>query len=61
MARGEAAPDIDVEAASLAAALLLQGAIAHQAERGPAFDPEAVARAITTALAWGLRGGGASL
>jgi AcrR family transcriptional regulator len=50
IARGEAPPDTDVESLALAAALLLHGAIAHQAERGPNFDPEAVTRAITTVL-----------
>jgi AcrR family transcriptional regulator len=54
IARGEARPDLDVEAVSLAAALLLQGAIAHQAERGGAFDAAAVTRAITTVLSWPL-------
>lgn len=53
--RGEAPADLDVEAASLAVALLLQGAIMQQAERGPAFDAAAVARAITTVLAWPLQ------
>jgi len=50
IARGEAPPATDVESLALAAALLLHGAIAHQAERGPNFDAEAVARAISTAL-----------
>lgn len=50
IARGEAPPDTDVEALAMAAALLLHGAIAHQAERGPRFNPEGVARAITTVL-----------
>lgn len=55
IARGEAPPDLDVDAASLAVALLLQGAILHQAERGPAFDPRAVGQAISTVLTWPLR------
>jgi AcrR family transcriptional regulator len=55
IARGEAPSDADVEALALAAALLLHGAIAHQAERGPRFDPEAVTRAITTVLGQQLR------
>jgi AcrR family transcriptional regulator len=50
IARGEAPPDTDVESLALAAALLLHGAIAYQAERGPNFDAEAVARAISTVL-----------
>lgn len=56
IARGEAAADIDVEGVSLAAGMLLHGAIAYQAERGPAFDPAPVARAITTVLGAQLQG-----
>jgi AcrR family transcriptional regulator len=56
VARGEAPPDLDVPAASLAVALLLHGAIAHQAERGATgFEPEAVERAIVTVLSWPIR------
>jgi AcrR family transcriptional regulator len=55
IARGEAPPDLDVEALAMAAALLLHGAIAHQAERGPGFDAERVVRAITTVLGQPLR------
>jgi AcrR family transcriptional regulator len=59
VARGEAAPDLDVTSASLAVALLLHGAIAHQAERGAiGFDPDAVERAIVTVLSWPIRGEG---
>ena len=50
IARGEADAAIDVEGVSLAAGMLLLGAIAYQAERGPGFDPVPVARAITTVL-----------
>ena len=50
IARGEAAADLDVESLSLAAAMLLDGAIAHQAERGPRFDADAVAQALITVL-----------
>jgi AcrR family transcriptional regulator len=56
IARGEASADIDTEAVSLAAALLLHGSIAYQVERGTSFDPEAVRRAIVTVLAAQLRG-----
>jgi TetR/AcrR family transcriptional repressor of uid operon len=57
IARGEAPPDLDVASASLAVALLMHGAIAHQAERGvTGFDPDAVERAIVTVLSWPLRG-----
>jgi AcrR family transcriptional regulator len=50
IARGEAPADLDVEAAGLAAAMLLHGAIVHQAERGASFDPDEVTRAIAIAL-----------
>lgn len=55
IARGEAPTDLDVESLSLAAGMLLNGAIAHQAERGPRFDGEAVARALTIVLGQPLR------
>jgi TetR/AcrR family transcriptional repressor of uid operon len=56
IARGEAPTDLDVASASLAVAMLMHGAIAHQAERGVAgFDPDAVERAIVTVLSWPLR------
>jgi AcrR family transcriptional regulator len=58
IARGEAPPDLDVSSASLAVALLMHGAIAHQAERGAAgFEPDAVERAIVTVLSWPIRSG----
>lgn len=56
VARGEAPAEVDVEAMAMAAALLLQGAIAHQAERGPGFDPDAVLRAMSVVLGQHLRG-----
>jgi AcrR family transcriptional regulator len=55
IARGEAPADVDVDAIAMAAALLLHGSIAHQAERGPGFDAEVVSRAITTVLGQQLR------
>ena len=55
MARGEAPPDTDVEAVSLAAALLLHGTIAHQAEHGARFDADAARRALVTLLGAVLR------
>jgi AcrR family transcriptional regulator len=55
IARGEASADLDVEAVSLAAGLLLHGAIAYQTERGAAFEPDLVRRAIITLLAGQLR------
>ena len=50
IARGEASPELDVEATSLAAALLLHGTIAYQAERGATFDGSLVGRAIVQIL-----------
>jgi len=50
MARGEVSAGLDVEAVSLAAGLLLHGAIAYAAERGSAFEPDLVRRAITSVL-----------
>lgn len=55
IARGEAPADLDVEALSLAAGLLMHGAIAYASERGSAFEPALVRRAITTVLAAQLR------
>ena len=55
VARGEAPPDTDIASVSLAVALLMHGAIAHQAERGAGFDPDAVERAIVTVLSWPIR------
>lgn len=57
IARGEADAAIDVEGVSLATGMLLLGAIAYQAERGSAFDPLPVTRAITTVLGAQLQGG----
>lgn len=55
IARAEAPGTLDVEAISTAAALLLHGAIAYQAERGSGFDPEVVRRALTAMLGENLR------
>jgi AcrR family transcriptional regulator len=55
VARGEAPADTDIASVSLAVALLMHGAIAYQAERGAAFDPDAVERAIVTVLSWPIR------
>jgi AcrR family transcriptional regulator len=54
VSRGEAPPNLDVDATSLAVAMLLHGAIVYQAERGAAFDAAAVTRAITSILSWPL-------
>ena len=50
IARGEADPDLDVEALSTGAAMLLDGVIAHQAEMGARFDPRAATAAILQLL-----------
>lgn len=47
--------DSDVELVSLAAALLLDGAIAHQPELGERFRPAAVTHAIVALLRSQLR------
>jgi AcrR family transcriptional regulator len=46
VARGEVAPDIDVEELSLASAMLMDGVIAHHAEAGERFDPDLVSRSV---------------
>jgi AcrR family transcriptional regulator len=48
IARGEIRADVDVEALSTGAALLLHGAIVYHAERGTAFDADLVERSIIT-------------
>jgi AcrR family transcriptional regulator len=55
IARGEAPAELDLEAISTAAALLLHGAIAYQAERGGGFDPDVLRRALTAILGTNLR------
>jgi AcrR family transcriptional regulator len=46
--RGDVDPDLDVDRLSNAAAIVLDGVIAHQAELGDRFDPAEVAQAIIT-------------
>jgi len=46
MARGEVDPEVDVEELSLAATMLMDGVIAHQAEMGDRFDPALVERSV---------------
>jgi len=46
VARGEMESDLDVEELSLAAAMLMDGVIAHQAELGERFDPHLVQRSV---------------
>lgn len=55
VARGEMEPDLDVEELSLAAAMLMDGVIAHQAELGDRFDPELVQRSVIALIGRTLR------
>ncbi len=57
MTRGEVPAGLDVEAVSLAAAMLLHGAIVYRAESGAGFDPELTERAMITLLSANLRRG----
>lgn len=50
IAAGEVEPAVDVEAFSLAATMLMDGVIAHQAEAGERFDPVLVERSVTSLL-----------
>lgn len=50
IARGEAPPETNIDAISMAAALLLHGVVAHQAERGAHFDANEARRALVTLL-----------
>jgi AcrR family transcriptional regulator len=55
VARGEVEPEIDVEELSLAATMLMDGIIAHQAEMGDRFDPGLVERAAIALIGRTLR------
>jgi AcrR family transcriptional regulator len=46
IALGEVEPEVDVEELSLAATMLMDGVIAHQAETGDRFDPALVERSV---------------
>lgn len=46
VARGEVEPEVDVEDLSLAATMLMDGVVAHQAEMGDRFDPAVVERSV---------------
>lgn len=48
--RGELDPDTDLDALSLATAMLLDGVIAHQVEMGDRFDATRVRRAVIALL-----------
>jgi AcrR family transcriptional regulator len=50
IARGDARSDIDVEALSLATAVLLEGIVARRAATGPTFDAEATSGAVSRLL-----------
>lgn len=55
VARGEVEPDTDVEELSLAATMLMDGVIAHQAEVGDRFDPALVERSVIALIGRTLR------
>ena len=55
VANGEVEPDIDVEELSLAATMLMDGVIAHQAEAGDRFDPGLVERSVISLIGRTLR------
>lgn len=46
IAAGEVDPSVDVEEFSLAATMLMDGVIAHQAEVGDRFEPDVVQRSV---------------
>ena len=56
MARGELEPEVDVEELSLAATMLMDGVIAHQAEMGDRFDAALVERSVIALIGRTLRG-----
>ena len=55
VANGEVEPDIDVEELSLAATMLMDGVIAHQAEAGDRFDAGLVERSVIALIGRTLR------
>ena len=55
IARGEIEPEVDVEELSLAATMLMDGVIAHQAETGDRFDPTLVERSVIALIGRTLR------
>lgn len=55
VANGEVEPEIDVEELSLAATMLMDGVIAHQAEAGDRFDASLVERAVISLIGRTLR------
>lgn len=55
VARGEVEPEVDIEELSLAATMLMDGVIAHQAEMGDRFDPALVERSVIALIGRTLR------
>jgi AcrR family transcriptional regulator len=55
IAAGDVDPDLAVEEFSLAATMLMDGVIAHQAEAGDRFDPDLVERSVIALLGSVLR------
>src|SRR5919106_1725457 len=55
VANGEVEPEIDVEELSLAATMLMDGVIAHQAEAGDRFDAGLVERSVIALIGRTLR------
>ena len=55
IANGEVEPEIDVEELSLAATMLMDGVIAHQAEAGERFDAPLVERSVIALIGRTLR------
>jgi AcrR family transcriptional regulator len=56
VARGEVEPEVDIEELSLAATMLMDGIVAHQAEMGDRFDPALVERSVIALIGRTLRG-----
>jgi len=55
VARGEVEPEVDIEELSLAATMLMDGVVAHQAEMGDRFDPVLVERSVIALIGRTLR------
>jgi AcrR family transcriptional regulator len=55
VARGEVEPEVEIEELSLAATMLMDGVIAHQAEMGDRFDPALVERSVIALIGRTLR------
>jgi AcrR family transcriptional regulator len=55
VARGEVEQEVDIEELSLAATMLMDGVVAHQAEMGDRFDPALVERSVIALIGRTLR------